>query len=117
MRSSFSVPARLGAALALVGGGIGTTVLTSAGPAAAVGSCWPPFYGHSVSPGSHISAWDTVVCSPLPPMNLPISIYANGVLVASGRGSLTYTCPGSAETSYTIKYVDPTTEKFDAACG
>ena len=56
-------------------------------------------------------------CFSGPGLPLPISIYANGVLVASGRGSLTYKCPGSAETAYTIDYVAPTTEQFDAACG
>lgn len=116
MRSFRSVPARLGAALALVVGGIGTTVLTSAGPAAAT-DCFPPLYGHTVSPGKDITAHDNLVCLLGPGLPLPIDIYANGVLVDSGRGSLTYTCPGSAETAYTIKYVAPTTEQFDAACG
>lgn len=116
MRSFRSVPARLGAALALVVGGIGAAVLTSAGPAAA-DDCMPAFHGHTVSPGNNITAWDSVYCFNGPGLPLPISIYANGVLVASGRGSLTYTCPGSAETAYTIKYVAPTTEQFDAACG
>jgi hypothetical protein len=116
MRSVLSIPARLGAALALVVGGIGATVLTSAGPAAAT-ECLPPYHGHTVSPGNNITAWDSVFCFNGPGLPLPIFIYANGVLVASGRGSLTYNCPGSAETSYVIKYVDPTTEQFDAACG
>ena len=117
MRSSPLVPARLGAALALVLGGIGTTVLTSAGPAGAAGQCWPVDYGHSVSPGNYIDAWDTLYCPPHPLFELHVNISVNGTIVASGNGAVTYTCQGSTEREYTITYLDGPTEKFDAACG
>ncbi|MFD0635785.1 hypothetical protein [Catenulispora yoronensis] len=114
---SFSRPARLGAALALMLGGVATTALTSSGTAnAGSPGCDPPRTNLTVTPGQSIWASDSIFCVAwyIP---VPVSIYQDNTLVASGTGRADYFCQGTTVRHYRVEYTFANPTSFDAACG
>lgn len=110
LRTSFAL------ALAL---GSGAAVAASAAPAQArslVGPCPGTWYENVVDPGVSITAYHYYECpGPIPePISLDVLVGADWVAVATGTGSVTYTCSGSAENEYSVLQSGTT---FEAACG
>ncbi|GAA2030511.1 hypothetical protein GCM10009839_32830 [Catenulispora yoronensis] len=107
----------MGAAFALMLGGVGTTALTSSGAANADAPC----INHSnygAIPGQSVWGSGAVVCLGYQ-IGIPVQVFQDGTQVASGRGLATYICQGTTVRHYGISYNYGQTMlySFDAACG
>ena len=96
--------------LALVSGG---ATIAVAGPAQAIPIGCSGFYHYwGVVPGRSVTAYYGLTCEP---QNRPgyIVLQKDGVEVATGTGTATYTCSGTAENTFYAANVG----SIEAACG